>query len=60
MDAPMMTTSQVGRELNLSAERVRQLAREGKLRPAETTPLGQLWDPVEVRRFADARRQGGR
>ena len=46
-----MTASQVARELGLSAERVRQLAREGKLRPAEITPLGQLWDPVEVRSF---------
>lgn len=59
MDALMMTASQVGRELNLSAERVRQLARAGKLPPAETTPLGQLWDPAEVRRFADARKHRG-
>ncbi len=55
-----MTASQVGRELKLSAERVRQLAREGKLPPAHTTPLGQLWDPVEVRRFAATRMHGGR
>ncbi|MGP0108438.1 MAG: hypothetical protein ACLPR9_06185 [Acidimicrobiales bacterium] len=60
VDAPPMTASQVGRELKLSAERVRQLAREGKLPPAHTTPLGQLWDPVEVRRFAATRMHGGR
>jgi hypothetical protein len=58
MNTPLLTTSEVGRVLNLSSERVRQLAREEKLRPAQITPLGQLWDPVEVQRFAEARRKG--
>jgi len=59
MDPSLMSASQVGRMLDLSAERVRQLAREAKLPPAQITPLGQLWDPEDVRRFAELRRPGG-
>jgi len=56
MDTPLLTSSQVARELGLSTERVRQLARNGVLPPKSTTPLGRLWDPDEVARFAAARR----
>jgi hypothetical protein len=60
MSTPLLTASQVARQLNLSAERVRQLARQGKLPPAERTPLGQLWDPAEVGHFAEQRQPGCR
>lgn len=55
MSTPLLTASQVARQLDLSAERVRQLARQGKLPPAERTPLGQLWDSIAVDRFAEQR-----
>jgi DNA-binding transcriptional MerR regulator len=55
-----MTASQVGRRLQISAERVRQLAREGRLPPVEITELGRLWDPTDVDRFAETRDQWGR
>jgi DNA-binding transcriptional MerR regulator len=55
-----MTASQVARRLEISAERVRQLAREGRLEPAEVTGLGRLWDPAEVETFARSRDQWGR
>jgi predicted site-specific integrase-resolvase len=55
-----MTASQVARRLMISAERVRQLAREGRLPPVETTELGRLWDPDDVERFAETRDQWGR
>ncbi len=56
----LMTASQVGRRLQISAERVRQLAREGRLPPVEITELGRLWDPIDVDRFAETRDQWGR
>lgn len=41
--------------LALSAERVRQLVREGKLPVAEHTPLGRLFDAAVVATLARAR-----
>jgi DNA-binding transcriptional MerR regulator len=58
--ANLMTASQVARRLTISAERVRQLAREGRLEPVQTTELGRLWDPEDVERFAETRDQWGR
>jgi predicted site-specific integrase-resolvase len=56
----LMTASQVARRLTISAERVRQLAREGRLKPIQTTELGRLWNPADVERFAETRDQWGR
>lgn len=50
-----MTTSQAARELNLSRERVRQLADAGHLK-VEETPLGRLFDGASVQRLAESRR----
>ncbi len=49
------TTSQAARELGMSAERVRQLARTGAL-PCTRTALGALFDVEEVRALAARRR----
>ena len=48
----LMTVSQVARRLNLSAERVRQLARSGQLPADQETELGRLWLPETIERFA--------
>jgi excisionase family DNA binding protein len=53
-----LTTSQVARRLGLSAERVRQLTRAGRL-PAHRTALGCLYDRDDVDQFASARRRRG-
>lgn len=45
------TTSQVARYLGLSAERVRQFMRSGKLEPSVFTPYGALYDPDDVAAF---------
>ncbi len=50
------TTSQAARELGISAERVRQLAKTGAL-PCTRTALGALFDAEVVRGLA-ARRRG--
>lgn len=50
------TTSQAARELELSAERVRQLAKTGAL-PCTRTALGALFDVEEVRALAARRRR---
>ncbi|MGO9196848.1 MAG: helix-turn-helix domain-containing protein [Acidimicrobiales bacterium] len=55
-----MTASQVARRLQLSSERVRQLAREGRLPAVQHTELGRLWDPKDVEAFASTRDQWGR
>jgi excisionase family DNA binding protein len=49
-----ITTKAVARRLNLSVERVRQLANAGQL-PCTKTELGRLFDPDEVEAFAQAR-----
>ena len=54
-EAQLMTVSQVARRLNLSSERIRQLARAGRLPPDQETELGRLWLPATVERFATAR-----
>jgi len=51
----LMTTSQVARRLGISAERVRQLARSGRVVPREMTPLGQLWVRDDVEQLAAVR-----
>jgi hypothetical protein len=56
----LMTVSQVARRLNLSSERVRQLARSGRLVPDQETDLGRLWLPETVEVFAATRGRWGR
>jgi len=48
------TTSQAARELGMSAERVRQLAKTGAL-PCTRTALGALFDVDDVRALAARR-----
>ena len=45
-----LTTAQVARAIGLSEQRVRQLALARQLR-SEMTPLGGLFDPIDVGRF---------
>ncbi len=54
MDEALITRSQVARLLGLSPERVRQLTLAGRL-SCRRTPLGRLYDPAEVARFAATR-----
>lgn len=54
MDKPLLTKSQVARLLGISGERVRQLSDAGTL-PCRVTPLGRLYDPEYVERFAASR-----
>lgn len=59
--AHFMTTSQVAKRLRISVDRVRQLARSGRLPPDRETDLGQrLWLPESVERFAATRGRWGR
>ena len=60
MTSQLLPASQVGRRLGISAERVRQLARSGRLIPAEPSQLGQLWSVETVEAFAATRDQWGR
>ena len=50
----LLTTAQAARELNLSVERIRQLAAKGVL-PSVTTPLGRLFDREDVNTLKLAR-----
>ncbi len=49
-----ITTKVAAQRLNLSVERVRQLARSGRL-PCQETGLGRLFDPADVEAFARGR-----
>lgn len=49
-----MTTSAVARLLGVSADRVRQLARNGQL-PCQSTQLGRLFDRASVVAFQTER-----
>jgi hypothetical protein len=60
MNPELLTASQVARRLGLSAERIRQLARAGRLQPAQRSPLGQLWAADAVEAFAATRDPWGR
>ena len=51
-----LTPAQAARVLQISAERVRQLVRAGRLR-AVLTPLGRLLPRAEVEAEAERRRQ---
>ena len=51
--------SAAARRLGVSAERVRQLEREGQLK-AQLTPLGRLFKVDDVEALARARRERGR
>jgi excisionase family DNA binding protein len=53
---PMLSSSQAARLLEVSSERVRQLADAGKL-PCERTPLGRLFDRADVEALAAERRE---
>jgi excisionase family DNA binding protein len=54
LSAMKMRTGEVADVLGLSRQHVMALARRGEI-PHETTPLGRLYDPEEVRRVADER-----
>jgi hypothetical protein len=54
MSHTTLTTSQVARHLGVSAERVRQITRAGRLVPVRT-PLGCLYSVDDVDRFARSR-----
>lgn len=54
MNTEQLTVSQSARLLGLSAERVRQLASSGQL-PSTITPLGRLFERVDVERLARQR-----
>ncbi|GAA4403391.1 MerR family transcriptional regulator [Tsukamurella soli] len=54
MDITLLTKGQVARRLGLSPERVRQLSESGAL-ACQHTPLGRLYDPDEVDRYAATR-----
>lgn len=56
----LMTTGQVAQRLGVSPERVRQLAREGRLLPSEVTSLGRLWARETVDAFRNQRGPYGR
>jgi hypothetical protein len=60
METELLSASQVARRLGISAERVRQLARSGRLNPVERTTLGQLWTADAVEEFAATRGRWGR
>jgi Sigma-70, region 4 len=60
MNSELLSASEVGRRLGISAERVRQLARKGQLNPVERTTLGQLWASEAVEEFAATRGRWGR
>lgn len=51
----MLTTNQVAQKWGVTAERVRQLVRAGRL-PFTPTPYGALFDPAEVTAADAARR----
>jgi hypothetical protein len=46
------------RRLKRSSERIRQLARSGRLVPDQETELGRLWLPETVEAFAATRGRG--
>ena len=52
----LLTVSQVARRLQLSSERVRQLDKQGLLKPDQLTSLGRLYLPSTVERFVETRR----
>lgn len=54
-DQAPLSTAEVAALLGVSTDRVRQLAREGRL-DYSLTPYGRLFDPAEVQRVADRRR----
>jgi hypothetical protein len=55
----LVSLSEAGRELGVSADRVRQLADEGTL-PVYWSPLGRLVPADAVRALAEKRSQQGR
>lgn len=57
--ASLIPVSEVARRLDLSAQRVRALADEGRI-PYVMSPLGRLFDPDEVERFRLTRGPFGR
>lgn len=50
----LLTTEQVAKELGVSAGRVRQLVRGGRLRPEMVTPRVHLFSRETVESFKDA------
>jgi hypothetical protein len=53
--AEWLSPMQAGARLGVSAERIRQLERDGRLAGVRT-PLGRLLDPGDVERLAEERR----
>jgi hypothetical protein len=51
----MLSTSEAARRLGLSAERIRQLADQGRLVPDLTTSVGRFWLTSTLDEFANKR-----
>lgn len=56
----LLAPRDVGRRLNLSASRVIQLDREGRLRALRDSAGRRFYDAEEVERFAASREREGR
>ncbi len=54
----LVSTGEAARALNLSAERIRQLVREGRLSPLARTAGGQVFDRADVEALAVKRADG--
>jgi excisionase family DNA binding protein len=59
-DPQYLSTSEVARRLRISPDRVRQLARSGRLPPDQETELGRLWLTETIGRFEATRTTFGR
>jgi DNA-binding transcriptional MerR regulator len=51
----LLSTSAAAREVGVSAQLIRLLAKQGRIRSVDTA-YGRLFDPADVRRLADERR----
>lgn len=55
----LIPLSEAARRLELSGQRLRALAKEGRV-PCVMTPLGRLFDPADIERFRRTRGPFGR
>jgi hypothetical protein len=55
----LIPVSVAARRLELSGQRLRSLAKEGRI-PCVMTPLGRLFDPADIQRFLETRGPLGR
>ena len=56
----LLTTEEVARELGVSAKRVSHFVMDERLKPAKKLGRINLFDRVEVRKFAGKTRKNGR